>query len=83
MISKGALRVLKKAHEEVVAAPTAGQTKAEGKTTKLTERVKSATSQAAFEIYVPKTCQAASFLVVIVSFYYKTGPALALMALWP
>lgn len=82
MIPKSSLRILRKAHNEVVAAPTAGQTRGEGQSTSVVTRVESATSQAEFNIYMPASDQVATFLVeVVVAFYYVSGPALAFIAL--
>ena len=82
MIPKSSLRILRKAHNEVVAAPTAGQTRGEGQSTSVVTRVESATSQAEFNIYMLASDQVATFLVeVVVAFHYVPGPALAFIAL--
>ena len=81
MIPKSSLRILRKAHN-VVAAPTAGQTRGEGQSTSVVTRVESATSQAEFNIYMLASDQVATFLVeVVVAFHYVPGPALAFIAL--
>ena len=81
MISKDALRVLRKAHHEVVTAPTAGQTRGAGESSNVVNRIESSTSQAAFDVYHPADDRVAAFLVVAVTFFYMSGPAFALISL--
>ena len=82
MLSKKMIRTLKKAHGEVAAAPTAGQTRGEGQSTTVVERIEASTSQAEFDVYLPAADNAGAFLVVvIIAFCYVSGPPLALLGL--